>query len=69
MKKNIKENIIIFFQLFSLKNNEKNKRKREGKSWGKFYRTHRYYLLFPQTPVPPHHHTSARPKPKLALKP
>ena len=32
-KKNIKENIIIF----SLKNIEKNKRKKEGKNWKKIY--------------------------------
>ena len=40
IKENIKENIIIFSLLFSLKNNEENKRKREGKSWEKFYRAH-----------------------------
>ena len=34
MEKNIKENIVIFFLLFSLKNNEENKRKREGKNGG-----------------------------------
>ena len=35
-KKNIKENIVIFSRLFSLKINEENKRKREGKG-EKFY--------------------------------
>ena len=34
MRENIKENIMIFFLLFSLKNNEENKRKRREK-WGK----------------------------------
>ena len=31
---------MIFSQLFSLKNTEENKRKREGKGRGKFYRAH-----------------------------
>ena len=32
IKKNIEENVVIFSLLLSLKMNEKNKRKREGKS-------------------------------------
>ena len=31
---------MIFSQLFSLKNTEENKRKREGKGRGKFYQAH-----------------------------
>ena len=40
IKENANENIIIFSLLLSLKNNKKNMREIEGKSWGKFYRAH-----------------------------
>ena len=36
---------MIFSQLFSLKNTEENKRKREGKRGGKFYRAHGIRIL------------------------
>ena len=38
MEKNIKENIKENIVIFSLKNNEENKRKRKGKMGGGFYR-------------------------------
>ena len=38
IKESIKENMVIFSLLFSLKNDEENRRKREGQMGGKFYR-------------------------------
>ena len=50
IKKNIKENIVIFFLLFSLKNNEENKRKKEkGKGGENFIR------LLSSSPEPAQH--------------